>query len=233
MHTPASTLPAAVLWDLDGTVVDTEPYWMEAERSFLADHGRPWSHELGLERVGLTLLDSAVLLARQADSTMSPPDIVARLAQTVDARLRERVPFRPGAESLLAELGALGVPMALVTMSYGSQVELVLAALPQGTFAAVVTGEDVVDGKPHPEPYLRGLSLLGVAGRAGECVALEDSPTGTASAVAAGIPTLVTPAVVAVPPGPGYTVIPGLAGVRAGDLAALARGELDQQPALR
>jgi HAD superfamily hydrolase (TIGR01509 family) len=109
----------------------------------------------------------------------------------VIARILERVPWRPGAVELLAHLEAAGVPCGLVTMSYARFVAPVLAALPQGSFAAVVTGDEVTVGKPHPEPYLTAAALLGVDPRA--CIAIEDSNTGAKSAEAAGCAVLVVP----------------------------------------
>jgi len=122
---------------------------------------------------------------------LDPAVIVDRLLDGVIARIREEVPWQPGAMDLLASLNAAAVPCALVTMSYERFVEPVLAALPAGSFAAVVTGDAVTVGKPHPEPYLTAASLLGVDPR--DCVAIEDSNTGAKSAEAAGCTVLVVP----------------------------------------
>ena len=92
------------------------------------------------------------------------------------------------------------------------------AAAPQGSFATSITGDEVANGKPHPEPYLAAAAALGVDPRA--CVAIEDSPTGVASALAAGCATLGVPHVVPVAAAPGLTLVDSLAGV---DLAALRR----------
>ena len=95
-----------------------------------------------------------------------------------------------------------------------------VAALPDGAFAAVVTGDEVAHGKPHPEPYRAAARLLGVAPE--DCVAIEDSPTGVRSAVAAGVPTLAVPHVVPVPEMPGAVHVDGLAGMTPARLAELA-----------
>ena len=113
-----------------------------------------------------------------------------------------------------------GVPSALVTMSWRSLADAVVAALPDGAFAAVVTGDEVSHGKPHPEPYRAAARLLGVLPQ--DCVAIEDSPTGVRSAVAAGVPTLAVPHVVAVPEMPGAVHVDGLDGMTPERLAALA-----------
>ena len=100
---------------------------------------------------------------------------------------------------LLSDLNRLGVPCALVTMSYKRFVAPILSALPEGAFRSVVTGDAVSQGKPHPEPYLKAARNLGVD--PGECLAIEDSNTGARSAVAAGCTVLVVPNHVPVPPG--------------------------------
>ena len=124
--------------------------------------------------------------------------------------------------ALRAELAAAGIPQGLVTMSYATVVEPVLAALaPAGMagFDTVVTGEVVSRGKPDPEPYLMAARRLGVDPR--DCVAVEDSRTGATSAAAAGCAVLVAPNAVAVVGSPSWTLLPDLAGVRLADLADL------------
>jgi beta-phosphoglucomutase-like phosphatase (HAD superfamily) len=104
-------------------------------------------------------------------------------------------------------------------MSWRRFVEPVLEELPSGVFQAVVTGDEVTEGKPHPEPYLRAAAELGVDPRA--CVAIEDSPTGVRSATAAGVPTIAVPHIVPIPDIPGSVQISTLDGLRAQDLTAL------------
>ena len=182
---------AAVLWDMDGTLVDTEPYWIDVEYALVAEHGGTWSREHALNLVGSDLLVSGAYIREHGGVDLEPEEIVDRLLDGVIARIREEVPWRPGAVELLAGLNAAGVPCALVTMSYERFVAPVLEALPAGSFAAVVTGDGVAIGKPHPEPYLTAAGLLGVDPAA--CVAIEDSNTGAKSAEAAGCTVLVVP----------------------------------------
>jgi len=176
---------------MDGTLVDTEPYWIEAEYALVEQYGGTWSREHALELVGNDLLVSGEYIRRHGGVPLEPAVIVDRLLDGVIARVREEVPWRPGAVDLLADLKRAGVPCALVTMSYERFVDPVLEALPPGSFAAVVTGDAVTVGKPHPEPYLTAASLLGVDPR--DCVAIEDSNTGAKSAEAAGCTVLVVP----------------------------------------
>jgi HAD superfamily hydrolase (TIGR01509 family) len=219
-------LPTAVLWDMDGTLVDTEPYWMDCEHALAARYGGTWSEAHSLQVVGGALIDSATYMSEHMGIDRTPEQIVDELLDGVVARIEQVVPWRPGARELVAALAEAGVPRALVTMSYRRFVAPVLQAMPPHSFDAVVTGDEVSRGKPHPEPYLRAAELLGVPPE--ECLAIEDSPTGAASAQAAGCLTLVVPAHVAVPPAPGRVHRPTLAGLTPYDLGALVA---DHHPA--
>ena len=212
-------LPAAVLWDMDGTLVDTEPYWMECEFALAEKYGGTWSHEHGLAVVGGDLLDSATYMREHMGIDRTPHQIVEELLDGVVSRVEQEVPWRPGARELLAGLRGLGVPCALVTMSWRRFVDPVVAALPEGSFDVLVCGDEVGHGKPHPEPYQRAAALLGLHPH--ECVAIEDSPTGAASAQAAGCRLLVVPSHVSVSNGDGRVLRDSLVGLEAYDLAAL------------
>jgi HAD superfamily hydrolase (TIGR01509 family) len=203
--------PAAVLWDMDGTLVDTEPYWMAAEIELVESYGGTWTVEHAKALVGNDLLVSAAYIRDHADLPLEPDDIVLRLLDGVIARMREHVPWRPGARRLLAELRENDVPCALVTMSWQSLARTFLDEVPSGTFAVVVTGDQVTRGKPHPEPYLHAARLLGV--EPSDAVAVEDSPTGVTSATAAGVPVLAVPHILPIAEAPGRLVHPSLADV--------------------
>lgn len=214
------TWPAAVLWDMDGTLVDTEPYWIAAEFELAELHGGTWSEEHALHLVGNDLLASGRYIAEHAGIPLEPAEIVEELLDRVTARMEAEVPWQPGARELLAELGEAGVPCALVTMSYTRFVAPMLAALPDGTFDVVVTGDTVSHGKPHPEPYLKAARLLDLA--PADCLAVEDSNTGARSAESAGCRVLCVPHHVPVEPGPRRIVREGgLVGLRPPDLTAL------------
>ena len=191
--------PHAVLWDMDGTLVDTEPYWIETEFELVEKHGGTWSTEHALNLVGNDLIESGRYIREHAGIDVEPADIVEELLDGVVARVKERVPWQPGAVELLADLRANGVRCALVTMSYRRFVAPILAALPEYTFEVIVTGDAVSRGKPHPEPYQKAAAVLGVDPR--NTLAIEDSNTGARSAVAAGCTVLVVPNHVPVLPG--------------------------------
>lgn len=215
-------LPAAVFWDMDGTLVDTEPYWIAAEHAIVEEAGGVWSDAYAHELVGNDLMVSAQFIRDNSPVDLDPLEIIDRLLERVIVQVREHVPWRPGALELLDALAAESVPSALVTMSWRSLADAVVGALPDGTFAAVITGDEVEHGKPHPEPYLAAARALGV--EASECVAIEDSPTGVRSAVGAGVPTLAVPHVVPVPVIAGSVQAPSLRGLTPRDLRTLFDG---------
>jgi HAD superfamily hydrolase (TIGR01509 family) len=212
-------IPAAVLWDMDGTLVDTEPYWMASEVDLVEEFGGTWPEHHAHAIVGFDLLDGARYIAEHGGVPLPPEEIVDRLLDGVISRLHRGIPWRPGAVELLADLRDAGVPCALVTMSWRRFVDPVLDALPPGTFEAVVTGDEVTHGKPHPEPYLRAAELLDVDPR--DAVAIEDSPTGVRSAVTAGCRVLGVPNVRDIEPQVGVTVVESLAGITPAQLLDL------------
>ena len=210
--------PAAVLWDMDGTLVDTEPYWFEVEFEIAERHGGSWSHEHGLNLVGNDLVTSGRYIREHMGIDLEPAQIVEELLDGVVARVERRVPWRPGAVELLSGLAELDVPCALVTMSYLRFVAPILRTLPPDTFRAVVTGDAVSRGKPHPEPYLTAARHLGVAAQ--DCLAVEDSNTGARSAEGAGCTVLVVPNNVPVLDGERRVFVDSLSGLQAADLGS-------------
>jgi HAD superfamily hydrolase (TIGR01509 family) len=198
---------------MDGTLVDTEPAWIEAEYALAERYGGTWSHEHALHLVGNDLLASGRYIRRHMGIERSPEQIVEELLDQVVEHVARDVPWRPGALDLLGSLQASGVPLGLVTMSYTRFVDPILAALPAGTFSVVVTGDAVDNGKPHPEPYLTAARRLDVL--TSDCLAVEDSPTGADSASAAGCTVLCVPLHVPVPAGPGRIFVDTLAGLDA------------------
>ncbi len=209
---------AAVLWDMDGTLVDTEPYWVESEFELVEAHGGTWSHAHAMELIGNDLLQSGRYIAEYAGIHLEPSEIVEELLDRVVVRVGRSVPWRPGAVELLADLRRHQVRCALVTMSYRRFVAPIVAALPEGSFEVVVTGDTVSQGKPHPEPYLKAATALGVDPSA--TLAIEDSNTGARSAEAAGCTVLVVQNHVPVLPGERRVFVETLAGMTAGGLPA-------------
>jgi len=213
--------PLAVLWDMDGTIVDTEPMWMRAETELVESFGGAWSHEQGLQLVGNGLYDSAAILIA-AGVRLEPLEVIHWLTEHVQAQLEDGPPWRPGARELLAELRETAVPMGLVTMSFRGMAVQVAEAIGFPAFDVIVAGDDVTHHKPHPEPYLRAAAQLGVPIE--RCVAIEDSITGVASAVASGAATVAVPFIVPIPESPAYEIWPTLAGRGVQDLADVLAG---------
>lgn len=210
----------AVLWDMDGTLVDTEPYWMAAETELMAAHGLDWTHEQAMLMVGNELTTSADIM-RSFGLPLATDEVVQTLLRGVIERVRESIPFRPGAQELIGSLADAHVPMALVTMSYRPLAQAVVDGLPEGTFRTLITGDEVTKGKPDPEPYLTGASALDVAPSV--CIALEDSVPGMASAIAAGTLTVGIPNHVPLEEQPGAVLVQTLDGLNAQSLGNLVQ----------
>ena len=215
-------LPSAVLWDMDGTLVDTEPLWMAAEIALMAEYGRVWTAADHATMIGMPLLSAAEVL-RDNGAELAAPDVVARIVAAVAASLADHVPWQPGVPELLAQLRQAGVVCAMVTMSYRELADAVVKDAPEGTFAAVVTGEQVTDGKPHPECYLLTAEMLGVDIAA--CVAIEDSRPGIASALASGARTIGVQASVPVEPRSGLSRVNSIASIGLAEIARVGAGE--------
>ncbi len=219
----------AALWDMDGTLVDTEPYWIGAEFALVQAHGGEWSHEQALALVGQSLVHSAGVL-QQAGVRLTVRAIIDHLTADVIRQVRLEIPWRPGARELLRDLVDSGVRCALVTMSEAPLAAEIIAALPSGYFEFMVTGDAVRHGKPHPEPYLtavRRLQLLDPLLTVHECVALEDSIPGVASAQASGVVTVAIPHAVPLREDAGRTTWSSLSGRTVADLRTLVADRAD------
>lgn len=216
-------LPAAILWDMDGTLVDTEPYWMTAEKEMVHSFGGTWTDEDGLTLVGSGLWTTAEIFQGRGVE-MSADEIVYHLTDRVLEQIKVAVPWRPGAVELLAAVKAAGIKTALVTMSIRRMAEHVVSAFTFPAFDVVVAGDEVTHSKPHPEPYLRAAELLGIP--AEQCVAIEDSVTGLASALASGAASIGVPLHVPLEEGSGHTIWHSLEGKTVDDLVTVFRNSL-------
>ncbi|MGN8246258.1 HAD family hydrolase [Cellulomonas soli] len=214
-------MPAAVLWDMDGTLINTEPLWIAAEIELVEAHGGVWTEEDGLTLVGNPMaVSAAILRARGVDLT--DEQIIEFLNTRVRRGVAARIPWQPGARELLVALHAAGVPQALVTSSFRVLAEPFADAV--GLFDVVVSGDDVTRAKPDPEPYLTAAARLGVDVH--RCVAVEDSPSGIGSAMASGAGVVAVEVLVPVEPRPGLSRVSSLTDVGLADLAHVAAGHV-------
>jgi len=216
---PTYRLPAAVLFDLDGTLVDSEHYWMLSERKLAEEHNAEWNAQDGIDLIGMSLYDSSVIIGRKLGSALAPEEIIDRLTAVVIDQLRVALPWRPGARELLLHLREAGVKTALVTMSMRRMALAVAEGVGFDAFDVVVAGDDVRNGKPHPEAYLLAAELLGV--NPAHCVAFEDSVPGLASAEAAGTKAVGVPNIVKLEEREGRTLWSTLEGKTLPDLVNL------------
>ncbi len=190
----------AVLFDLDGTLIDSEPNWIRAETELIESFGGTWSAEQGLALVGSGLWDSARAI-QSAGVELELAEIIDRLSLSVRTSLAESVPWRPGALEMISQVLEAGIPTALVTMSFRQNAvfiaEQMSAELGREAFTKIIAGDDVTEAKPNPEPYLLAATQLGVDIH--HCVAFEDSVFGTASAFSAGAVTIGVPLHIEIP----------------------------------
>jgi HAD superfamily hydrolase (TIGR01509 family) len=202
----------ALLFDMDGLLVDTEPLWLETETEVMARLGAQWREEDQQALLGGSMARTVAYLlskARLHPDELPSPETIARwmLDGMLVRAAAGRVVVQPGARELLSEVASAGVPYALVTSSEREFARAVLTAT-GFRFPLVVTGDDVTAHKPDPEPYLLAAKLLGVD--PARCVALEDSPNGVASAEAAGCLVVAVPSLLPVLPGRSRVIVQSL-----------------------
>ena len=211
-HPTADRRLQAVFLDMDGTLIESEHLWNEAEAETVAELGGAWTerdHEANVgnaaEPVGRYIIELT-----GADH-LSPRDVADLLYARFRAKLAGGARLRPGAKELVRMLSAAGVPVSLVTSTERDLVADAIGGIGVESFDDSVAGDEVAANKPHPDPYLRAARRLGVEPR--RCVAFEDSLVGVASAADAGCVTVAVPGHVAVPPREGVVFRDGLVGV--------------------
>jgi HAD superfamily hydrolase (TIGR01509 family) len=217
---PEAASLQAVLFDMDGLLVDSEPLWFEVECEVMARLGGQWGEADQRALLGGSLRRSVDYLLARAARPASEQDVARWLVDGMAGLLAVRGPrVLPGAGELLAEVKAAGISHALVTSSERQIMEAVTGQLGV-SFDATVCAGDVRRGKPDPEPYLRAAALLRADPR--QCVALEDSPNGVAAAEAAGCRLVAVPSLVPITGRPGRLVVGSLREVSLPMLRAIA-----------
>ncbi|RDG38875.1 HAD family hydrolase [Streptomyces corynorhini] len=197
-----------VLLDMDGTLVDSEGFWWDAEVEVFKSLGHVLDESWRDVVVGGPMTRSAGFLIEATGAGIALAELTVLLNETFEERIGLGVPLMPGAQRLLAELAAHEVPTALVSASHRRIIDRVLISLGPKNFALTVAGDEVARTKPHPDPYL--VAARGLKADPARCVVIEDTATGVASAEAAGCPVVAVPSVAAIAPAPGRTVVASL-----------------------
>ena len=205
------TDPQAVLFDMDGTLVDTESLWWQATEKVSAGLGHALSTADKPEVVGRPVDHTAAHLHRVTAARCPRSDISSALHQEFAALVTGRTEPRPGVIALLDLLNEASIPLAVVSASPREIVDAVLESLGPDRFATSVAAGETARAKPAPDPYLAAARQLGVP--PADCVAVEDSPVGLASAEAAGCRVLAIPSLVPIDPAPGRLIRDSLCGV--------------------
>ncbi|GII00017.1 HAD family hydrolase [Planobispora takensis] len=213
----------AVLFDMDGLLVDSEKIWFQVETEVMGRLGGEWTPLDQEQLVGGSMPATVAYMLRVSGSPADPGDVAAWMLEGMIRRLAEGVALMPGAAELLAAVRRAGLPTALVTSSSREIADACLESIGRHNFDRLVTGDDVRRPKPDPEPYLTAARLLGVD--PARCVALEDSPNGVAAATAAGCRVVAVPSVLPIPHAPGRLVVTSLHEVGVEVLRELAARE--------
>ena len=207
---------AAVLFDLDGTLVDSERLWSDSMDRVAAQLGGALSPASRDRTVGQSVPLAVGIMLEDIGASESVESTVELLLTITGEIFAEELLWQPGAEELIDAIRAAGLMTALVTNSPRSLVDVALRMLGNHRFDITICGDEVVRVKPDPYPYLRATELLGLTAEA--VLAVEDSPSGTQAAVDAQIPVLVVPSLVAVPEGPGRIFASSLLGATVDEL---------------
>lgn len=176
---------------MDGTLIDSEPVWFATEVGILAEYGFELGPEHALQVLGKPNEVVVDYLLAVSGIPLSPQQLNQRIDRAMAARLGAGIELIAGAKELLTEIAAAGIPAALVSASTRRVVDACLGSIGAHHFRHTVSGDDVVNPKPHPEPYLTAARLLGVD--PADCAVIEDSPSGTAAAAAAGCRVMSVP----------------------------------------
>ncbi|MEH3140084.1 MAG: HAD family phosphatase [Mycobacterium kyogaense] len=219
----------AVLWDMDGTLVDSEKLWDVSLSALYESFGGQMTRETRTALVGASAEETMVTVYAELGLDPDPQAMAEsiRWLHSYTGELFDRgLPWCDGAREMLDSLVAADVPMALVTNTQRALTERALNSIGRHYFSVTVCADEVASGKPEPDPYLRAAELLQL--RPAECLAVEDSVTGAAAAEKAGCAVLVVPNDVPVPGGLRRRHADSLTGLGAADLRRIF-SEIDRE----
>ncbi|PWG66025.1 HAD family hydrolase [Bifidobacterium callitrichidarum] len=175
----------AVFWDLDGTLIDSEPLWHDGEIEIAHANGGDWNEELGWSVSGTPVPNVAQHMIDRG-CTLSVEEIDVQLKDYVFNAEVERLPWIPGVRDVLRSLKDAGIPCMLVTTSPRRMAENIMKQA-AGLLSGYICGDDPYDHKPNPAPYLAAAAKLGIAPEdMAKCVVMEDSSVGLKAGAASG-----------------------------------------------
>jgi HAD superfamily hydrolase (TIGR01509 family) len=184
-------VPEAVIFDLDGVLMDSEQRWNEAKEALTREAGGRWRDEAPTAMMGMSSPEWSAYLRRELGVPLDEQAINADVVRRMEAAYREALPLLPGAREAIERLAARW-PLGLASSSNREIIDLFLElGRFADAFSAVVSSEEVERGKPSPDVYLETARLLGAEPR--RCVAIEDSSNGLRAAAAAGMPVIAVP----------------------------------------
>jgi len=205
---PDRPAAAAVLFDLDGILVDSEPVWYAVEGALVERLGGTWGRHHQARCIGGTVDATCRYIVELTGTSWPVEDVQAEVMAGMVAHYQDDLPVMPRALDLVDAVRDRGLRTALVSSSFRVLVDAALVRLGADRFDTVVAGDEVAAGKPDPEPYLTACQRLHVL--PGEAVVVEDALNGVLSAEAAGCMVVAVPSVADIPPGPGRVVVPKL-----------------------
>lgn len=199
----------ALLFDMDGLLVDTEPYWLDTERELMAEFGVHWREEDQRFCLGGPMSKVGNYMSELARNERESEWFVTEIIERMSLKFRE-ISLMPGIRQLLDEVREINMPSALVSASPRRLVDAVLESIPSAPFTVSISADDVSRGKPHPDPYLKAADLLKV--NISDSLIIEDSPTGVSAARASGAWVIAVPQIAPIDPAPKSAILRSLAG---------------------
>ena len=202
---------SAILFDMDGTLIDSEPLWFSAEVQVMAELGAIWERSDQVNCLGGPMERTERYMQERTGNVKPFGYFSERLDLVMEKKLANELTFMPNALELTADCIAAGIPLALVTASTGRQMRSVLTRFPSNTFKATISRDDVANSKPFPDPYLLAAKTLGVD--ISNCLVFEDSLTGVESGLSAGAQVIGIPHLVEMKPHSSLRLINSLADI--------------------